>query len=69
MTLKELLCACNPHVKIKLCWEGYEKEPTVVTDAWDAMFYACEHPDEKVRSIELHDDVMDIKLFRKKVKK
>ena len=69
MTLKELLGACDPHVKVKLYWQGYEEEPTVVTDAWDAMFYASEHPEETVRNIEVHEDVLDIKLFRKKVKK
>ena len=69
MTIKELLRACDPRVKVKLYWVGYEDEPTVVTDAFDAMFYAYAHPEEKVRIIEVHDDVMDIKLFRKKVMK
>ncbi len=68
MTIEELLSACNPHVKVRLQWMGYD-DPTPVTDAWNAMFYASEHPDEKVRNIEVHDDVMTIQLFRKKAKK
>ncbi len=67
MTIKELLCACNPDVKVCIQRLGYA--PAMVVDAWLLMYDICDQPDEKVRELSVENDVLIIGLNRKNGKK